>query len=116
MDQATSATQRALPVPELLESILSHVSQIQLFPLQRVSRSWHELINTSIKLQRLMFLANSPKAVKYTTVWLNPSFLHMVKPAFVSVGLDSLTETPTRAWAHSQATWRRMLLFTPGSD
>ncbi|KAF2232139.1 hypothetical protein EV356DRAFT_517626 [Viridothelium virens] len=49
------SSKRVLEVPELLESILSHLSPRDLLLSQRVSRTWASLIASSPPLQRRLF-------------------------------------------------------------
>lgn len=52
----TNACDTVLHIPELLERILSHLAPQKIFTLQRVSRSWKEVITVSPELQGMMFL------------------------------------------------------------
>ncbi|KAK4611874.1 hypothetical protein CLAFUW4_12856 [Fulvia fulva] len=78
---SSSSTGRVLAIPELLEAILLRVDNekstlsfgtcvvsppaTRLFPLRRVSKTWNNLINNSVNLQRQMYL--SPNSLPCAT-------------------------------------------------
>lgn len=53
---ATTATNKTLNTPEILEKILLHLPALSAFPLKRVNKFWMQLISTSPQLQQHMFL------------------------------------------------------------
>lgn len=56
MNTDSRATQRALETPELLELILTSLAPTDLLMLQRTSRLWNGVINTSPQLLRNLFM------------------------------------------------------------
>lgn len=57
----TPATDAVLATTELFEQILSHFDIKELVLLRRVSRHWSDVMQESLVLQRIMFLAPEPK-------------------------------------------------------
>lgn len=80
----TSATSRALALPELLESIILHCEPYSLLQARAVSRYFNEQIAASLKIQQALFLKPCPKLLAYPTsddqelvsqVYVNPFLL-----------------------------------------
>ena len=53
---STEAMQQALAIPELLERILWYASERDILTAQRVNRMFRDLIDTSVKLRRKLYL------------------------------------------------------------
>lgn len=58
---STPAAAKVIGVPELLENILLHLGMQQLFVVQRVNRTFKEVIRGSRRLQHAMFLLHDDR-------------------------------------------------------
>jgi hypothetical protein len=111
----------ALDTTEILENVLSFLTPVSLFGLQRVSRQWRDLIGSSPLLKEKMFLRVSTRTPDIwrlinpkpypTTHWSRPPAL----PDFLGRGFRnaSVTEVESRAWSTSPGEMQH--LYTPVS-
>ncbi|KAK7948475.1 uncharacterized protein PG986_009361 [Apiospora aurea] len=111
----------ALNIPELLESILLYLDERTLLvTVQRVSKPWHDLIATSPRLQRKLFLLPDDSAAAARDPRPNP----LLVAAFPFCFDDILSPfqprqiwprlwTAPHAFGHPRASWRRMLVHQP---
>ncbi|KAK4617477.1 hypothetical protein CLAFUW4_11795 [Fulvia fulva] len=60
MTEEDTATSRALGVNELLEMVLSHLDVATLMDARRVCKTWHAMAESSVALQRRLFLQVAP--------------------------------------------------------
>ena len=119
----TSTCDRVISTTELLEAILTHLPPTSLLQAQRISRFFHRTINTSPKLQQLLFFRAEPGRDVEDFV-INPLLQQHFAPWFPPFhghrNYDLLKEMPwaqspsTRAvYLHAEASWRRMLPMQP---
>jgi hypothetical protein len=113
----------ALDTTEILENVLSFLTPVSLFGLQRVSRQWRDLIGSSPLLKEKMFLRVSPRT---PDIWrfINPKPYPTIDwhrdmlpglPYFAGQGFRnaSVTEVESRAWSTSPGETQH--LYTPVS-
>jgi hypothetical protein len=82
-----SPRDRVLDTPELLASIFIHVDPIDLLVnVQRVSKTWNSIIETSLHLQRIIFMAPRPAYPGDLVREVNPFLQKWFKPWFQVLG------------------------------
>ncbi|CZR69454.1 uncharacterized protein PAC_19354 [Phialocephala subalpina] len=131
-----SPIKAVLNSPELLTSILTQLSpQDLLTRAQRVSHTWHALINTSLKLQQFLFFAPLPANPNVASIpnplftALDPNSHHPFEAWYtllrtritdtlqyssdLSFSLSGRSPTQQAALTHRTASWRKMLPMQP---
>ena len=123
----SSACHRVFNTPELLESILLHITPpTSILPLQRVSQLFHTTITTSPTIQTLLILRSpsSParewKANPHLRDLFYPWFLiHATADPWSLPSWGSLSDLPwskyplRKAFLTKNATWRAMFFISP---
>ncbi|OAL53481.1 hypothetical protein IQ07DRAFT_585392 [Pyrenochaeta sp. DS3sAY3a] len=124
----TSAQDRALHTPELLEAILLQLTPLHhLLHAQLISSSFHEAIRDSPRLQQRLFLRAQPRNPKDEKLTLNPLLRKHFLPFFlVPVNRFSMPDYSAlqnldwvscprqkAAFLRADASWRRMLIVQP---
>ncbi|KAF2033828.1 hypothetical protein EK21DRAFT_32802, partial [Setomelanomma holmii] len=122
----SSPVNLVLSTPELLESILFHLTPAHLLTAQQISQTFRTTITSSPKLQYKLFLRADPNQPKKE--WLiNPLLRKHFLPWFVmpdgrfsSRDYDSLqrmdwvsSKAKRAAFLRKEASWRNMLLMQP---
>ncbi|KAI2629476.1 hypothetical protein GGS21DRAFT_526363 [Xylaria nigripes] len=125
---SSQARDSVLLTAELLEEILLHLDMRSLFIVQRVSRQWRDLIATSPKIQRALFLR---PAVPSSDPPIRNPLLAQVFPSWFSTRAEAENHPRTHicsedveivpisnefrnpAFKHPDASWRRMLVCQP---
>jgi hypothetical protein len=130
-----------LQIPELFETILSHLPiRDLLLHAQLVSRTWHRIISSSPTLQKCLFFAPSPSPLSGASREYNPLLLEKFLPWFLDIyahidsregvyrsgtGPSSVTESTftfldwdksVKKWSaykRKEASWREMLVAQP---
>ncbi|KAI1340044.1 hypothetical protein F5Y15DRAFT_62483 [Xylariaceae sp. FL0016] len=119
--EITSHRPSPLQIPELFEAILLHMDhRTLLVSAQRVSRHWHDLISTSLLLQRRLFFTADPEAKEPS---FNPLLRRRFRPCFEGpfdkviaseASLEALRSIVSRDEnQYENASWRRMLPRQP---
>lgn len=124
---SNSAAETVLKTPELVEMILAHLDLNELLSVQRVCRHWKEILNSSTRLKRKLYLSPITKIderIPVDNAWMKTRFpdlgvyLLQGNPKWRTKFVRALSASDfdrigTQFFSEPNASWRDMLLTQP---
>jgi hypothetical protein len=106
---STSAAERVLLLPELLEQILLFLTFKELYRARRVCKTWDNAIEASPVLKTAMFLTATDKDDASERDF-NPILEADLIPKLLKSGPVDVSDPTIPAWERPDASWRKMLV------